>query len=224
MLRIAHRGASGYEPENTLAAFKKALDFHVDMIELDVRICKTGELVVIHDNTVDRTTNGKGKVRDLTLHQIQKFDAGKGQKIPTLEEVLSLVKTKAKLNINVKDKSALEPTLAAIQEHKKREDIAPDELVISAEKLNILRTAYKTQTVTIVPSLYIFPRLFLRFFQKKNPFAIEVYKRVLSKNLVDIAHAFGIQVYVWTVNEPEEIETFKKMKVDGIISDYPDRI
>lgn len=224
MLKIAHRGASGYEPENTLAAFKKALELHADMIELDVRICKTGELVVIHDQKVDRTTNGKGKVKDLSLKKLQTLDAGKGEKIPTLEEVLHLVKKRAKININVKDHNALLPTLEIIQKHVEKQDIAIDDLIVSAEKLGILATAYKTSSVTVVPSLYIFPSLMLRFFQRKNPYAIEIYKRVLSKNIVDIAHAFGIQVFVWTVNEPDEIQRMKKMRVDGIITDFPDRI
>lgn len=224
MLRIAHRGASGYEPENTLAAFKKALDLKVDMVEFDVRKCKTGEVVVIHDNSVDRTTNGKGKINKLTLQEIRSLDAGKGQKIPLLEEVLDMINKKSKININVKEPAALKPTLRILQDYLKRNVIDPDELVVSAERFGVLRTAFKTQTFTIIPSLFIFPGLLLRLFQKQNSDAIEVYKRVLSKNVVDIAHSFGMQVYVWTVNEIDEIEKFKRMKVDGIISDFPDRI
>lgn len=107
MLRIAHRGASGYAPENTLAAFKKALEFDIDVIELDVHLTKDNHLVVIHDKTVNRTTDGKGKVADKTLAELQKLDAGNGEKIPTLQEVLDLVNRKALVSIEIKGKVKL---------------------------------------------------------------------------------------------------------------------
>ena len=109
-LIIAHRGASGLAPENTMAAFKKAYDTGVSMIELDVQKTKDGHLVIMHDDTVDRTTNGKGKIEDLTLEEIKKLDAGSwfsseytGEKIPTLGEVLEWAKDKIKVDIEVKD-------------------------------------------------------------------------------------------------------------------------
>src|SRR5690242_11883524 len=88
---IGHRGASGYEPENTLASFKEALALGVDMIELDVYVIKTGELVVMHDSTVNRTTNGTGRVEALSLKELRQLDAGAGEKVPLLSEVLDLV-------------------------------------------------------------------------------------------------------------------------------------
>lgn len=224
MLKIAHRGASGYEPENTLASFKKATQLHADMIECDVRLCKTGEVVVIHDGKVDRTTNGHGKVKNHTLQELQKLDAGKGEKIPTLEEVFTLVKNRIKLNINVKELEAMGPTLELVEEYKKKYHIPASNVIISTEKIGIFRSFYQSKTITIVPLLFIFPRLILKFIQKRNPRTIGVYKHVVSKNLVEIAHALGIKVYVWTVNDPKEIERMKSMKVDGIISDYPDII
>ena len=90
MLKIGHRGAPRNEPENTLRSFKKALSLNVDMIECDVHLTKDGQVVVIHDPTVERTTNGKGKVKGFTLKEIKRLDAGKGEKIPTLEEIVKL--------------------------------------------------------------------------------------------------------------------------------------
>ena len=90
-LIIAHRGASGYEPENTLRSFKRALDMGADMIELDVFVCKSGELVVIHDDTLDRTTNGSGEVQAFTLEQLKKYDAGKGEKYQRFLKFLILL-------------------------------------------------------------------------------------------------------------------------------------
>ena len=95
MIIIGHRGAMGYEPENTLRSFQKALDLGVDMIEFDVHLCKSGELVVFHDEKVNRTTNGQGYIAQKSLEKLKELDAGQGEKIPTLEEVLDLVKGKA---------------------------------------------------------------------------------------------------------------------------------
>src|ERR1700691_2371330 len=99
MLVIAHRGASGYEPENTLASFKKALEIGVDGIELDVHLSKDGNVMVIHDSWVNRTTNGIGRVENKTLKELQKLDAGNGEKIPTLQEVLDVINRKVLINI-----------------------------------------------------------------------------------------------------------------------------
>jgi len=110
-LKIGHRGAMGYEPENTLRSFKKALDLKVDMIELDVYVCKSDELIVIHDDKVDRTTNGQGYVVNKTFEELRTLDAGKNEKIPTLSEVLNLVNRKAKLNIELKGKKNCQTSL-----------------------------------------------------------------------------------------------------------------
>ncbi|MEM3426627.1 MAG: glycerophosphodiester phosphodiesterase family protein, partial [Thermoproteota archaeon] len=99
VLKIGHRGARFYEPENTLRSFRKALELGVDAVELDVRRTRDGELVVIHDAEVDRTTNGKGLVRELTLEEIRRLDAGKGEKIPTLEEALDFLDGRVKILI-----------------------------------------------------------------------------------------------------------------------------
>ena len=93
VLKIGHRGAMGYEPENTLASFGRAVGLGVDMVEMDVHVCRTGEVVVIHDVSVDRTTDGKGDVSGKSFKDLRKLDAGNGQRIPTLEEVLDLVDT-----------------------------------------------------------------------------------------------------------------------------------
>src|SRR6056297_2287931 len=104
VLKIGHRGAMGYEPENTLRSFKKAIELNVDMVELDVYVCSSGELVVIHDDKVDKTTNGKGYVSEKSFDELRKLDAGMGEKIPTLQEVLDLIDKRAKVNIELKGK------------------------------------------------------------------------------------------------------------------------
>ena len=114
MLKIAHRGASGYEPENTLRSFRKAIELNSDAIELDVQLTKDHKLVVIHDETVNRTTNGKWKVSELTLKELKKLDAGKGEKIPTLEEVIKVCRNKCKLNIEIKELNSVKKVIEIV--------------------------------------------------------------------------------------------------------------
>ncbi|MBA6363297.1 glycerophosphodiester phosphodiesterase, partial [Colwellia sp. BRX8-8] len=109
----------GHEPENTLRSFKKALALNVDAIELDVYVCKTGELVVIHDDKVDRTTNGIGYTEDKTFVELRQLDAGKGELIPTLEEVLDLVDKSVIVNIELKGRSTAIATYQVIDKYIK---------------------------------------------------------------------------------------------------------
>ena len=121
MLKIGHRGATGYAPENTRASFAKALELGVDGIELDVHVCESGEVVVIHDERVDRTTNGKGKVREMSLPELKGFNSGTGEPILTLEEVLDFVNRRAIIDIELKAEgishSVADVVLKYIREH-----------------------------------------------------------------------------------------------------------
>jgi glycerophosphoryl diester phosphodiesterase len=114
---IGHRGASGYEPENTLRSFQKAIDLGVEMIELDVYTCKSGELVVMHDDKVNRTTNGNGYVFNMTLTELKTLDAGKGEKVPTLVEVFDLINKKIAINVELKGEGTAESTAELIQKY-----------------------------------------------------------------------------------------------------------
>ena len=96
VLRIGHRGAMGYEPENTLRSFRKALELQCNMVEMDVRFCRSGELVVIHDDRLERTTNGKGAVVEETWERLRTLDAGKNERIPLLQEAVELIRGKCR--------------------------------------------------------------------------------------------------------------------------------
>jgi len=102
MLKIGHRGACGYEPGNTLRSFRKAIELNVDMVECDAYLTKDNRVVILHYSDVSKTTNGKGQVKDLTLKELRKLNAGKGEKIPTLEEVIKVCRNKCKLNVEIK--------------------------------------------------------------------------------------------------------------------------
>jgi len=115
MFVVAHRGAPGEEPENTLRSFRRAIELGVDFIECDVHLSKDGHIVVIHDDTVDRTTDGQGKVKELTLSYLKSLDAGKGFSIPTLEEVLSLSKGKVQVIVELKAAGTAEPVVRMVE-------------------------------------------------------------------------------------------------------------
>jgi len=114
MLKIGHRGAKAYEPENTLRSFTKAIELGVDAVELDARRTREGEVVVIHDAKVDKTTNGKGAVSDLTLNEIKQLVTDKGERIPTLDEALDFLDKKVKIVIELKETGLEEKVLGLI--------------------------------------------------------------------------------------------------------------
>jgi len=124
-LKIGHRGAKGLEPENTLRSFSKAIDFKVDMIELDVRLTKDKKVVVIHGDKLDRTTNGRGRVKEKDLEEIKKLSAGKGERIPTLEETLDLIDKRVKVNIELKGKKIAESVSKIIDKYVKNKKWSP---------------------------------------------------------------------------------------------------
>jgi glycerophosphoryl diester phosphodiesterase len=131
-LLIGHRGACGYEPENTLLSFSRAIEMGSHGIELDVHVCKTGELIVIHDNKLERTTNGTGKVSDKTLEELKLLDAGKGEKIPTLADVLDLLKDNTTIiNIELKGYGTLIPTVNLLKEYFDK-GFSPSKIVITS--------------------------------------------------------------------------------------------
>ena len=136
MFKVAHRGASGYEPENTILAFKKALELQVDMIELDARLCKTGELVIIHDEDLKRTTNGEGLVEFKNIEELKSLDAGKNETIPTLTETLNYINQQCEVNIELVSKGAGAATAKVLKSNKW--DL--DNILISSFRINELKT------------------------------------------------------------------------------------
>ena len=217
MLRIGHRGARAYEPENTLRSFKKALETGANAIELDVRKTRDNHLIVIHDADVKRTTNGKGLVADLTLKQIKELSTEKGEKIPTLEEALDFLDNKAKILIELKETGTEEKVLSTVQSKK-------------LEK-NVIITSFLEDALRKIRELDKNVETGLIYAKHKNPlkaaidlnaqYLIAFYKFTHTAN-VQKAHENGLKVIVWTVNTPEEIAVYTKKGVDGIATDKPD--
>ena len=217
MLRIGHRGARAYAPENTIASFKKALEMRVDAIELDVRKTKDGQIVVIHDEDIKRTTDGKGLVCELTLNEIKGFSAEGGEKIPTLCEALDFLDKKAKVLIEIKEEGLEKAVLDIVCER-------------GCEK-NVILTSFSEDVLQKIRSLNGEVETGLIYARHSNPlkaalalkanYLVALYRFTHTAN-VQKAHENGLKVFVWTINTPEEAEEYIEKGVDGIATDKPD--
>ena len=218
---IAHRGASGQAPENTLAAFQLALQQQADGIELDVMLTKDGQVVVIHDDTVDRTTDGSGRVKDLTLAELQALNAGNGEHIPTLQEVLAKLGGQCLLNIELKNYASPFDRLPVVVAQMVKDAALVDSVIISTfNPVNLPRFRWRCPGVKLglltVPgkaSLWIW-----RLFRYD---ALHPHYEDVDQDLVSGVKAHSRQVNVWTVDDPDEICRLAALGVDSIITNYP---
>jgi glycerophosphoryl diester phosphodiesterase len=217
MLRIGHRGARAYEPENTLRSFKKALEIGVDAVEFDVRKTKDNQLVVIHDADVKRTTNGEGLVSELTLKEIKEVSAEKGEKIPTLKEALNFLDKKVKIVIELKEAGDEEKVLAAVRENGLQKNVVIVSFIEEAlRKVRDLDKEVETGLIYVKHKNPVKAALEL-----KASYLLPLYRFTHTAN-VKKAHENGLKVIVWTINNPEEVAEYAKKGVDGIASDKPD--
>lgn len=232
-LVIAHRGASDEAPENTLASFERAIEMGADAIELDVKLSADGEAVIIHDDTVDRTTDGTGTVAEMTLAQLKQLDAGApfdpkftGEHIPTLREVIDLVDGRAIIFIELKTVSLtptdLEGTVIDIVNET---DTADKTILISFNPFSLIAAKRKTSEIplgllyTDETSAYLRDRWFAPFI---HPEALLPRRQMVTLEHVQEMRDRGHPVFVWTVDEPEDMEEIIGMGVEGIITNRPD--
>lgn len=217
MLKIGHRGAKFYEPENTLRSFKKALELGVDAVELDVRRTKDGEVVVIHDPKVDRTTNGKGLVSEFTLEEIKKLVTEKGEKIPTLGEALDFLGKRVKVLIELKEAGIEEAVLNLVHEKGLRRNV----IIISFLE-DVLRRIRELDGDIETGLIYVRHEDPVKVaLELKANYILPLY-RFTSSAEIGKAHENGLKVIVWTINDDKEISEYAKKSVDGITSDKPD--
>lgn len=221
VIKVGHRGAAGYAPENTILSFEKAISLGADMIELDVHICKSGEIIVMHDTSVDRTTDGSGKVGSLTLDDIKILDAGNSQRIPTLDESLNAIQRRAKVNIELKGRSTGLKVAEAIKRFVRSGWDHDDFLVSSKHKNELLdfrKKDFSTRIALITRSGVIPPELENKLYSVHLPWMR------ITKSKVSGYHKRGIKVGTYTPNNCKIIKFIKDKGVDLIFSDYPDRI
>jgi len=217
MLKVGHRGARAYEPENTLRSFAKAIELGVDAVEFDVRRTKDNEIVVIHDASVDRTTNGKGLVDELTLKQIKQLVTGKGERILTLEEALDFLDKKVKVLVELKE-TGFENTVLQLVKLKGLED---DVIIVSflEEALGKVRELNRTVMTGLIYSRHKNP--VKAALELEANYLLPLYRFVHTAD-VQKAHKNSLKVIVWTINTREEVLEYVKKGVDGIASDKPD--
>ncbi|GFZ91838.1 glycerophosphoryl diester phosphodiesterase [Paenibacillus marchantiophytorum] len=234
MLIIAHRGASGHAPENTMAAFRLALDMNADGLELDVHQTKDGEVVICHDDDVKRTTNGQGLIQDMTLEELQRLDAGswygerfRGEKIPTLHEFMALIaETRLLINLEIKNlpfyyKGIEEKIVRTVLEHDLLERVVIssfDHYVLAAiveleprMKLGLLFGTSKSEPWSYVEQLPF------------RAYSLHPHYTVVNEEYIARSHSQGYKVYPYTVNERAWAEPLAIAGLDGVITNYPDR-
>lgn len=221
---FGHRGAAGHEPENTLRSVRKALQLGAGGVEVDVYFVD-GQLVVIHDRTLGRTTNGHGFVARQTFAQLRALDAGLGERIPTLAEVFDAVDHRAVINVELKGPRTAAPVVALIDEYVRERGWRPGEFVVSSFDHAQLRTARElSPEIRLGALVKKIPRDLTSLTGPLGAWSVNVSKERVTEKLVAAAHRQGLPVFVFTVNEPRDIARMKKLGVAGVFSDFPDRV
>jgi glycerophosphoryl diester phosphodiesterase len=233
-INFAHRGASGYCPENTMIAFKKAIQLGATGIETDVQMTKDGHLVLIHDESLKRTTTSKkGMVKDFTLSELKQLDAGRwfhsrfrGEAVPTLEELIDLVSgTSIILNLELKNGIVPYPTMEErVIQYVKLYGMT-NRVVISSFNHNSLIRCKEISEDVSTGLLYSGPIAGIGEYAKNlGVNSLHPKKSLVTESLIEHAHAHGLRVFPWTVNRISEMKKLIRLRSDGLITDYPDRM
>ncbi|MBC8277940.1 MAG: glycerophosphodiester phosphodiesterase [FCB group bacterium] len=219
---FGHRGAAGYEPENTLRSFSKALSLGAKWVELDVYSVEN-ELLVFHDERLERTTGGTGYIQTSSLEYLRSLDAGKGEKIPFLSEVIELTEGRAGINIELKGENSAEPVVEIIEKSIAARKWKAGQFLVSSFNHHELASFKK-----LIPQINIgalvshIPLNYARFAEELQAFSIHANREFISEEFVRDTHRRGMKFYVYTVNHPEDVLRLRKMHIDGIFTDYPD--
>lgn len=224
MVRIAHRGASGWEPQNTRLAFEKAIELGCDLIETDVHVCASGELVLCHDARIDSTSTGSGFISHMTLDQLKRFDFGKGEKIMRLEDLLQLAEGRVGVNIELKSPGSGKACSRVLKQAVKISSWWEDHAAVTSFNHRELSAFHRElpdiRAGALIKSILLDTVSYLH--QLDASFLVTSIEFVNSQ-LVDEVHASNRDVYVYTVNDPADIERMQSLGVDGLIGNYPDR-
>ncbi len=220
-LRIGHRGAAGHAPENTLAAIWKDQSLHADLIEVDVRETSDGQLVLLHDDTIDRTTNKTGPVAEMSFEQVQRADAGNGQRIPTLEEALEIVAGNMGIILELKQEGIGSDACAIVKRREFRDTLIYASFLI--DELHRVRQADPLARLMVLQPRDL-PRDPVADVVAVRASHVGLHFSSVTSLLLQTYHNLGRLVFTYTVNDPADIRRMRELGVDGIISDFPDRI
>ena len=239
VILTGHRGAGGLAPENTLAAIQKGLDNKVDRIEIDVQQTKDNIVIVMHDLSIDRTTDGKGLVKNLTYRELKKYSAGikysekyKNEKIPSLNQVLKLINQQATLVIEIKEGDAYYPGIEQRVVSSIHKYHAKSWVIVHSFNDKALKKIREIDKDIVLHKLFIadFPFIPLIYdgefkFTNLEQYAyateISTFYPFTTQSLIDKIHSLNKKINVWTVNDSIKINRLINMGVDGIITDYP---
>ncbi len=221
---FGHRGARGHEPENTLRSIRKALELGADGVEVDVYQVD-GELVVIHDRTLGRTTNGTGFVQRQSFARLRSLDAGQGEKIPTLAEVFETVRQRAVINVELKGPRTAAPVVGLIDQYVRQRGWRYEEFLVSsfthAQLRAVKRLRPEIRLGVLVDKI---PRGLIALAGRLGAWSVNLPGQRVTSGLVTEAHRCGLKVLAFTVNDPKEILRLEQLGVDGVFSDYPERV
>ena len=226
-LSIGHRGAKGYVAENTYESISKAIELGVDGIEIDVFKCASGELVLFHDKNLKELTSESGLIENLTTKQLEQFLVQGKYKIPTLTDVLKRIKKPLFVNIELKGLNIAQATSKIITDLSKSTSWSLENFIVSSfnwDELEQFRFIDKNTPVGVLVSKSMSMNEAIEFGKKINAQAIHPNFKLLNKKTIKKIKNNGFKIYTWTVNDKIDIDLMKELNVDGIISDYPDRI
>jgi glycerophosphoryl diester phosphodiesterase len=220
VLRIGHRGAAGHAPENTLAAIEKGIALGVDLVEIDVRRTADEVLVILHDRTVNRTTNGRGRIDQLCLQEVKQLKAGSGERIPTLQEALQAADGRTGLILELKVTGVARQTVESVHSTELKDSVLYASFF--HEELTQVRAADPDAARMLLFDRL--PRAPVAYAVQYEPSHVGVRHHTATRRLVDAFHRAGLLVFVYTANSPTDISHARSVGVDGVISDFPERI
>jgi glycerophosphoryl diester phosphodiesterase len=223
LLCIGHRGAMGHAPENTLLSFRKALELGAACVEADV-YCVDDQLMVFHDDRLERTTNGSGYLRDHGFEYLRSLDAGEGQQIPTLRELFETVNLKAGINIELKGPGTAGPVVDFIAEQ--RQYGWHDGLIlVSSFDHGALETVRKMDAGIRIGVLMAGPPSeAVPLAVELGAYSVHLSLKFMNRAMIRDAHSMGLRVFVFTVNRHEDIRRMETLGADGVFTNYPERV
>ncbi len=223
---IGHRGAAGHEVENTIPSIDKAISLGVNAVEVDVFLCKSGELVVFHDENLSRLTNSNAFIESLTIDSIKKIDVINNHRIPTLEEVIKFINKRVHLNIELKGLNTAKPTYKLLKSLFINKQELIDKILISSfnwEELDIIYNLDKDIPTAVLTEEEPI-EMAINQAIKINAKAINIDYKLLNRKVVNKIKSENLIINAWTVNEINQIKRIINLGVDGIITDFPDRV
>lgn len=224
-LAFGHRGARGHAPENTLLSLDRGILLGADWLEFDVQRHPDGELILLHDVRVDRTTNGRGAIRQLSFAELRALDAGEGQRIPTLAEALDLIDQRVGVNVELKSFGGTGAAVAALLQRYIAAGWPAERFLVSSFHLpELWEFKQAAPGIPVAALLCGVPLDWADAAVELGAVALNIDAEFADPRLIEAAHCHGLRVYAYTVNEPDDMRALRACGIDGVFTDYPERV